>query len=34
MKKDAKTLETISKEIRKEKTKAMSSLILHKGSFL
>ena len=34
MKKDAKILETITEEVRKERIKAMSSLLLHKGSFL
>ena len=34
MEKNAKTVEQIAKQIRREKTKAMSALILHKGSFL
>jgi len=34
MEKNAKTLETIAKQIKREKTKAMTALILHKGSFL
>ena len=34
MEKNAKTLDKIAKQIRNEKTKAMTAIILHKGLFL
>lgn len=34
MEKNAKTLDKIAKQIRREKTKAITAIILQKGSFL
>lgn len=34
MEKNAKNLDKIAKQIRKEKTKAITAIILHKGTFL